>query len=157
MKHSKRHSILTGVAIAAFMVVAVPHDAPATDLGVQMGYYFDAEAVSLGFGLLTSVTNEHPQWFFNPNAEVIVGDGPDMAAFNGDFHYDFATNDNLTFWAGAGPGLYLIDQPVDDDIDVGLNLLAGFGSQTGSVRPYFQGKAIVKDNSEAQIAVGLRF
>jgi len=63
-----------------------------------MGYYFDNEAISLGFGLLTSLSDNHPAWFFNPNAEVIVGDRRDMTAFNFDFHYDFAVEDNLTLF-----------------------------------------------------------
>ncbi len=157
MYMSKKYRITIALAIAAFGLVALPTLAAASDLGVQMGYYFDSEAISLGFGMLTSLSDEQPAWFFNPNAEMILSDGRDMAAFNADFHYDFAADDDITFWAGAGPALYLIEQPFDDDLEVGLNLLAGFGKQTGSVRPFMQGKAILMDNSEAAIAVGVRF
>jgi hypothetical protein len=45
----------------------------------------------------------------------------------------------------------------DNEVDIGLNLLAGFGAQSGSVRPFLQGKAILMDDSEASIAVGIRF
>jgi hypothetical protein len=129
----------------------------ADDMSVHLGYYFDSEALSFGFGMLTSVTDNQPRWFFNPNAEMIVGDSRDMAAFNADFHYDFASDSDLTFWAGAGPGLYLVEQPSNDDLHVGLNLLGGFGKLTGSTRPFVQGKVVVMDNSEASLAVGLRF
>jgi hypothetical protein len=151
---NKKIVLVFALAVTCIGIASTP--APANDLSAHLGYYFDSEAVSLGFGMLTGLTDNHPRWFFNPNAEMIVGDS-DMAAFNFDFHYDFAANQDLTFWAGAGPGLYLIDQPFDDDLEVGLNLLAGFGKQTGSVRPFIQGKAVVMDNSEATLAVGLRF
>lgn len=155
MRNLNRNKILFGIAVAILCIVPAGKVA-ANDLSAHMGYYFDSEAISLGFGTLTGVSDDHPSLFFNPNAELIVGDR-DMAAFNFDLHYDFAANDDLTFWAGAGPGLYLIDRPFDDDIEPGLNLLAGFGAMTGNTRPFFQGKAIVMDNSEVSLAVGLRF
>jgi hypothetical protein len=154
LTHKNATAVVLALAIAC--IGLVPSDAPASDLGVHMGYYFDAEAIAVGFGLLTSLSESRNRWFFNPNAELIVGD-TDMAAVNLDFHYDFATSEDLTFWAGAGPGVFVIDQPFDDDLDVGLNLLAGFGKQTGSTRPFLQGKAIVKDDTEASLAVGIRF
>lgn len=155
MRKSNRHGILFAFAVALLCMVPAS-GAFANDLSAHMGYYFDSEAISLGFGTLASVSDGHPSWYFNPNAELIVGDR-DMAAFNFDLHYDFATNDDLTFWAGAGPGLYLIDRPFDDDFEPGLNLLAGFGALTGNARPFVQGKAVVMDNSEVSLAVGLRF
>ncbi len=148
--------LTAALVLAAVCSLATAGIAPATELGVQMGYYFDAEALSLGFGALTSISASQPRWFFNPNAEMIVGDR-DMAAISMDFHYDFASNDDLTFWAGAGPAIYIIDQPFDDDMEPGLNLLAGFGALRGSARPFVQGKAILMDNSEVSLAVGLRF
>lgn len=156
MRNSNRNGILFGLVIAALCTVPTSN-ASAGDLGVHMGYYFDSEAISLGFGTLTTVSDNHPAWYFNPNAELIAGDGRDMAAFNFDFHYDFAADEDLTFWAGAGPGLYLVDRPFDDDLEPGLNLLAGFGALNGSARPFVQGKAVLMDNSEVSLAVGIRF
>jgi len=155
MRLQKSQKITTALVFAAACLLPLAGVASATDLGIQMGYYFDSNAIGIGFGALTSISDTQ-QWFFNPNAEMIAGDR-DMAAFNLDFHYDFAQSDELTFWAGAGPALYVIDQPFDDDMDPALNLLAGFGSMTGNVRPFVQGKAVIMDNSEASIAVGLRF
>ncbi len=45
----------------------------------------------------------------------------------------------------------------DDETDLGLNLLGGIGWQLESFVPYFQGKAILADDSEAVLAVGVRF
>ena len=157
MNRSKQKKTAVVLAMFIALIGTWPAHTRANDLSVHLGYYFDSEALSLGFGMLTSVTDDQPRWFFNPNAEMIVGDGRDMAAFNADFHYDFASDSDLTFWAGAGPGLYLVEQPFDDDLQVGLNLLAGFGKLTGSTRPFVQGKVVVMDNSEAALAVGLRF
>jgi hypothetical protein len=154
LTHKKATAVVLALAIAC--IGLLPSDGAASDLGVHMGYYFDADAVAFGFGLLTSISESRNDWFFNPNAELIVGDR-DMAALNADVHYDFATSSDLTFWAGAGPGVFILEGPGDDDLDVGLNLLAGFGKQTGSTRPFLQGKAIVKDNTEASLAVGIRF
>ena len=144
-------------AIAFACMLAVPAFAHAYDLDAHLGYYFDSEAIALGFGLLSGL-GDQPRWFFNPNAQAIMGDKRDMVALNGDFHYDFAASDDLTFWAGGGPGVYVIDMPGDEnEVDIGLNLLAGFGAQSGSVRPFLQGKAILMDDSEASLAVGIRF
>jgi hypothetical protein len=66
----------------------------------------------------------------------------------------------MAVWAGAGPGLLIIDRDrfVDDtEVDPALNLLMGFGAKTGTYRPYVQGKGILSDNSEAALAVGVRF
>ena len=115
-------------AIAFASMLAVPAFAHAYDLDAHLGYYFDSEAIALGFGLLSGL-GDQPRWFFNPNAQAIMGDKRDMVALNGDFHYDFAASDDLTFWAGGGPGVYVIDMPGDDnEVDIGLNLLAGFGA-----------------------------
>lgn len=156
MKLSNQQKIGIVAVVALVCSLGFPALAPATDLGVHMGFYIDSDAISLGFGMLTSLSQSEPRWFFNPNAEMIVGDR-DMAAFNADFHYDFAGDSDLTFWAGAGPGLYVVERPFDDELDVGLNLLAGFGKQRGSTRPFVQGKIVAKDDAEASLAIGLRF
>jgi hypothetical protein len=38
-----------------------------------------------------------------------------------------------------------------------LNLLLGFGAKTGTYRPFIQGKGVIADDSEAALAVGIRF
>lgn len=156
--------ILT-VAILATSVLAIPAaPAGASDVGLRMGYYFDADAVSFGMEMLSplSLTNEswEESWYFNPNLEVAMGDTRDIAAFNFDFHYDFQTQSNVAVWAGAGPAIYVIDRPRfsnDTDVDPGINLLLGFGAKTGTVRPYVQGKGVLMDNPEAALSVGVRF
>lgn len=82
-----------------------------------------------------------------------------MAALNADFHYDFNTSTNTAAWVGAGPALLIIDRDFrsDNEVDPALNLLIGVGAKTGTYRPFIQGKGILSDNSEAALAVGIRF
>lgn len=132
--------------------------ARATSFGVRAGYYFDAEAVSIGTEMLTPLAGSQP-WYFNPNLELAFGDFRDVVAMNGDFHYDFQPQSELAVWAGAGPAIFLIDRGPfqDDEVDVGANLLFGMGANSGSVRPFGQFKAVLMDDPEAAIAFGLRF
>jgi hypothetical protein len=131
------------------------------DVGVRAGYYFDADAVSLGMEVLTPLPiSESESWFFNPNVEVAMGDTRDLTSFNLDVHYDFPTTNNMSVWAGAGPALYVIDRDQftdDTDVDPALNLLVGLGAKTGGARPFVQGKGVLMDNSEVELAVGVRF
>lgn len=143
------------IAIAA-MLVAAP--AQATSFGVRAGYYFDADAVSIGTEVLTPLSQSN-NWYFNPNVEVAVGDVRDIVAMNADFHYDFQPSSELAVWAGAGPAIFVIDRGrfEDEEVDVGANLLFGLGANHGSVRPYGQFKAVLMDDPEAAIAFGIRF
>lgn len=149
------------VAIAATAVLVIPiRGARASDVGVRVGYYFDAEALSFGMEMLSPLSVTPRNWYFNPNLEVAMSDNRDIAAFNFDFHYDFETASNLAVWAGAGPAIYLIDRDRfqdDFEADPGINLLLGFGAKTGSVRPYVQGKGVLMDDPEAAVSVGIRF
>jgi hypothetical protein len=146
--------------LAASALTIPTSSAVASDVGVRVGYYFDAEAVSFGMEMLSPLSFTDESWYFNPNLEVAMGDRRDIAAFNFDFHYDFQTQSNLAVWAGAGPAIYMIDRDPfsnDTDVDPGINLLLGFGAKTGTVRPFVQGKGVLMDNSEAAIAFGVRF
>jgi len=63
-------------------------------------------------------------------------------------------------WLGGGPALIFHepDNPRrDSNTDVGANLFAGIGLKRSGVRPYVQGKVIFSDDTEAVLAVGLRF
>lgn len=71
-------------------VILRPNGSRASDVGFRVGYMFDAEALSVGMEYLNSLDNSN-EWFFNPNVELGMGDERNVAAFNGDFHYDFDT------------------------------------------------------------------
>ena len=130
--------------------------AAGADVGVRGGYYFDVDEPFAGIELLTRVNH---RVYFNPNLEYVFTDGFDYLTLNGDFHYDFPVYGRQFVWAGAGLGLVRVDPdgPGDSDMDAALNLLAGLGFRAGGVIPYFQGKIIVKDNSEFVFAFGIRF
>lgn len=158
-----RKSVVRVLAVAA--LVLVPSLAKAdVDFGVRGGFYSDAEAGFLGAEVLMDVTRS---WYFNPNIEYVFVDDGSLWTANGDFHYDFPTRSNLAVWAGGGLAVIFseIDPPRgcrrcegEDETDVGLNLLGGVSfTKRGPIRPYVQGKVILSDNTEAAIAVGLRF
>jgi hypothetical protein len=150
------------IGFGLLMTAAVmlrPNGSRASDVGFRVGYMFDAQALSVGMEYLNSLDN-HNQWFFNPNAEIAMGDERNVAAFNGDFHYDFDTQSDTAVWAGAGPALLITDpdgRGQDTEVDPALNMLLGIGAKTGTYRPYAQVKGILSDNSDIALAVGIRF
>jgi hypothetical protein len=148
-------------AVAVAYLFLVPTGARAeVDFGVRAGLYSDADAGFIGGELLWGVTR---QWYFNPNLEYVFVDDGDLYTVNLDAHYDFNTGNPFYVWAGGGPAF--IFQGADDDCrrcedetDIGLNLLGGVGFGKGqALRPYIQGKVTISDETEAAIAVGIRF
>ena len=154
-----KHAALALAAACLFLFL--PGTARADiDPGVRAGFYQDAEAGFIGGELLWDVTRE---WYFNPNLEYVFVDDGDLYTVNLDFHYDFQTRQPFYLWAGAGAALISseFDRPrgeSDRETDIGLNVLGGIGFGRGqAIRPYIQGKVILSDETEAAIAVGIRF
>lgn len=152
--------LCTALTLAAALA-AVP--AQAVDFGVRTGIYTDQSDAFLGGELLFQLA---PRWYLNPNIEWVFVDDGDLFTVNGDVHYDFDVDFDGYVWAGGGVALISSDldddrPPLDDDddndTDVGLNVLAGVGWRAGGLTPYVQGKVIVADETEAVLAVGLRF
>ncbi len=158
MRHALKALCVALPLALAFLLIAAP--AEAVDFGVRAGVYTDQSDGFVGGELLFPIT---PQWYFNPNVEWVFVDDGDLFTVNGDFHYDFSVDFDGFVWAGAGAALIVADDDRtrrrDDDAetDVGLNLLGGVGWQVEGFTPYVQGKVIVSDDSEAVVAVGLRF
>lgn len=163
MVWTSRKTLILGVLVALAAVLASP--APAAgqvDLEVRGGVYTDVEDAFVGGGLLWQLTRE---WYFNPNAEWVFVSPGNLWTLNADFHFDFARRGPLSIWAGLGPALVFQDFDDDrfgrgrgdDETDFGVNLLAGLGMDTGEVRPFVQGKILISDETEAVLAVGLRF
>jgi hypothetical protein len=151
------------LAIAGFLFL-VPGLAEAQiDFGVRGGLYSDADAGFLGAELLVPITRE---WFFNPNYEYVFVDNGDLSTLNLDVHYDVLRGRPYYAWLGGGAAVIFSKDEVlgcrncrsDSSTDLGLNLLAGLGFGRGqAIRPYVQGKVTISDNTEASVAVGLRF
>ena len=161
-KRSLQRTVGVALGLAAAALLPAPAAAE-IDFGVRGGFYDDADAGFLGAELLTDVTG---RWFFNPNLEVVLVDVGTLATLNGDVHYDIPATGDLTFWLGGGPAVIFqeTDPPRNcrncegvDETDFGLNLLAGVGLERGGLRPYAQAKVTLSDDTEAVLAVGLRF
>jgi hypothetical protein len=154
----RRLRCLRTVLAASLCLSAVPAVALADDfrVGVRGGYYTKVEKPFLGAEVLVRVA---PRFFFNPNFEYVFVDNGTYMTFNGDFHYDFPTHSSTYVWLGAGPALVRVDPegPAPANTDVAANLLAGIGFRTGSIIPYFQVKAIIKNDSLLSLAFGVRF
>lgn len=145
-------------ALAVAGLFLIPSTARADlDFGVRGGFYDDADAGFIGGELLWGLTR---QWYFNPNFEHVFVDNGDLNTISADIHYDLPTRSPFYVWLGGGPTVMLRDPDCNScsDTDFGLNLLAGVGFGKGqALRPYLQGKVILSDETEAVLAVGLRF
>src|SRR5689334_8875388 len=144
------------LAMAGLFLVPSLAAAADIDFGVRGGLYSDAEAGFLGAELLTGITRN---WYFNPNLEYVFVDDGDLYTLNLDAHYDFNTRSPFYVWAGAGlaaifsetdPPRFCRNCESEDETGV------GFGKGQ-ALRPYVQGKVILSDETEAAIAVGIRF
>lgn len=161
MRHALK-ALCVALPLALAFLIAAP--AEAVDFGVRAGLYTDQSDGFVGGELLFPLS---PRWYFNPNVEWVFVDNGDLFTVNGDFHYDFNVDFDGFVWAGAGAALIVEDHDPprrrdrgdgdDAETDVGLNLLGGVGWDVEGFTPYVQGKVIVSDDSEAVVAVGLRF
>jgi hypothetical protein len=157
----KTRLLASAIAVGAAVSTAAPASAE-VDIGIRGGYYTDVGDPFLGADLLLRISDT--RWFFNPNLEYVFVDPGDLATINLDAHYDLDTdNDDLYVWLGGGPAIIFRDDEGrgrggdDDDTDLGLNLLGGVGWQLEAFVPYLQAKAIIADDSEVVLAVGVRF
>jgi hypothetical protein len=133
------------------------------DFGIRGGLYTEDSDPFVGIEGLTRMGAS--RWYFNPNFEAVFVDNGDLFTVNGDFHYDFEPSGSVDFWAGGGPALIFRDfdrgrfgRGNDTETDLGLDLLAGLGfNPRASVRPYFQAKLILSDDTEGVVAFGVRF
>ncbi len=128
---------------------------------VRGGLYTQSSDGFLGGGVLTAISDT---WYFNPNAEVVFGDGSYFTV-NADVHKDLNMSSGPAFWLGGGPAIVVADShdpdltnnPGDSDLDLGLNLLGGVGAKYGSARPFGQLKYMISDQNQFSMALGLRF
>jgi hypothetical protein len=162
MAFNRSRSCLLAVAlsIGAAALNSRPAVAADIDVGVRGGVYTDVGEPFLGVDLLMRISDT--RWFFNPSLEYVFVDPGDLATVNLDVHYDLDTdNDDLYVWLGGGPAIVFRDDEGrgddEDDTDVGINLLGGIGWQLEAFVPYLQAKALIADDSEVVLAVGVRF
>jgi hypothetical protein len=134
--------------VLAIMACALPAVAADFDWGVRGGLYLDPTDFFLGVEALTPISGN---FFFNPNIEHVFSDDS-FTSVNADVHYDFGRRGRHFMWAGAGLALIL-----DNDTDVGANLLAGVGRRWGTLIPYAQAKVVLADDTKVAIGGGIRF
>ncbi|HEX2120224.1 MAG TPA: hypothetical protein VHL59_01150 [Thermoanaerobaculia bacterium] len=89
---------------------------------------------------------------FNPNLELST----DIVSTNADFHYDINIGRTAAFWLGTGFALVI---PEGQDLDLGVNFLAGLGVQSSGRIFYTQLKATAPTDHDSytSLAVGMRF
>jgi len=154
-----RPGLLATALLIGLAAWSPPPAAADIDVGLRGGYYTDVGEPFLGADLLMQI--QKTRWFFNPNLEYVFVEHGDLATLNLDAHYDLDTNDkDFYVWLGGGPAIIFQDRGGrndDNETDLGLDLLAGVGWQLESVVPYLQAKAIISDDSEVVLAVGVRF
>ena len=91
-------------------------------------------------------------FWFNPNIEV----SSEVISTNADAHYDIELTRQAVLWFGAGIALI---NPDGQDLDVGVNVLAGIGTNRGGRIFYAQAKVVAPSDYDGynSIAVGIRF
>ncbi len=159
---SRNRLALAAFAILATAVMAAPRPAQAqVDLDLRGGVYTDADSGFVGGGILTGLT---AGWYFNPNVEYVFVDPGSLWTVNADFHYDITRAGDWSIWAGGGPALVVRDYGNDrrhrndnTTTDLGVNALAGIGLVHGPVRPFFQAKVLLSNDTQGVLAFGLRF
>ncbi len=159
MAFKRSRPCLLAVALSIGLAALCSPVAAEVDVGLRGGIYTDVGDPFLGADLLMRILDT--RWFFNPNLEYVFVDHGDLATINLDAHYDLDTNnDGFYVWLGGGPAIVFRDEghgDDDDETDVGINLLGGIGWQLEAFVPYLQAKALIADDSEVVLAVGVRF
>jgi hypothetical protein len=152
--------VFYAVLFISFFILFLGQDITAQDrgkFGVRTGVYTDLSDLFIGGEYLAPIGSNV---YLNPNIEYIFVTNADYWTFNFDAHYDFPTYSNVYVWTGGGLGIlhYNPEGPADGNTDLGLNLLFGLGFNTASnIIPYIQGKAILSDNTDFELGMGVRF
>jgi len=128
------------------LMFVVPADA-AVRWGARIGIV-DGEPM-IGGELIMKIGSG---FWFNPNVEL----SSDVITTNADVHYDFEISRDAAFWVGAGAAMI---NPDGQDLDVGVNLLAGLGVRRGRYIIYTQVKRVAPSDYDGfnSLAVGVRF
>lgn len=91
-------------------------------------------------------------FIFNPGVEI----SDDLISTNADAHYDIEISRDAAFWLGTGIALI---NPEGQDLDVGVNLIAGVGTRRAGRILYSQVKMTAPSDydSYTTFAFGIRF
>jgi hypothetical protein len=158
MKNLKRLAYSLSVGVAVIGLTAIPALGAEIDGEVRAGYNAEVEEGFIGGGLLVPVAS---QWDFNPNVEYLADDAVNRVAVNADIHRDLNNNhDGPAVWLGAGAAMLVRDYDAPQagtDTNLGLNMFGGLGAKAGTVRPFSQAKVTVSDETDASLALGVRF
>jgi hypothetical protein len=160
--------LITGVMAASLLSAgAVQAGEHQIDFGFRGGYYAGTDGPFLGAEVVLPFV-EHIK--FNPNLEVAFGDNLDTWTANADAFIEFPLPSPTKVWAGGGPAILFRDyswpssppgrppHPKDDDVDLGLNALAGVGWQADTgLMFYLQGKIVLTNDVEGVFGFGIRF
>jgi hypothetical protein len=151
---STTRRLTLGATVALGIILAFAPASADTSLGARAGVYTEDGDGFVGAEALASMSRS---WYFNPNLEYAFADN-DYLTVSGDFHYDLVHRQPYYVWLGGGPTVILRDDdPVRDDTDLGVNLLAGIGWKNTSFTPYVQSKVTLADDDQFGLAFGMRF
>jgi hypothetical protein len=115
--------------------------------GVRLGFA-DSEPM-IGGDLLIPIGGG---FWFNPDVELST----DLVATSANAHYNIVITRDAALWFGAGIAAVI---PDEQDLDVGVNLLAGIGVNRGGRIFYAQLKRTAPTDYDSYntVAVGMRF
>ena len=140
------------IVALGFALLSVSAQAEKLTWGVRAGVFGDNADPFIGGEAIIPLTD---RIFFNPNVQALFSDEDgNRVIANADAHYDFNAPPDRFMWAGAGlAGL----MGGDEDFELGLNVLAGYGWDLKKWEPYVQGKFVLADDNAFELAAGVRF
>ncbi|MCL4837914.1 MAG: hypothetical protein KJ058_08120 [Thermoanaerobaculia bacterium] len=142
------------------LLVALLAAAPAAGevvFGVRGGAYLDTSEPFAGLELVAPLGRSG--WSFNPNLELVLVDRGDLVTANFDFLRRLPARAGFDLWTGVGAAAVRRDpgRGRDAETDPGLNLLVGGSMKARGFTPYAQLKLLLSDESDAVVAIGIRF
>jgi hypothetical protein len=147
-------------ALLLLVIFASASAMQAADFGVRAGRMNDSDEdfvgveMAIGAGPIT----------FNPNIEYWLIDDITAGSANLDMTYDIVQIGTITPYAGAGLGIFYVDDDFGSETDVLGNLIGGIAFDLDFLRPYAQVKYMRVldsenggDDDDLALTIGLRF
>ena len=155
-RRARRFGVLAVLGITALLFTAGTATAGLVGWGVAGGKYGgDLDSYFGQGGLYFSAASIT----IHPNAEYIFTDNATTWSLNADARLTVLPLVATSGWLGAGLGRLTVDPDNGDKThDTTVNLLAGFGLNAVPLKPYVEGKYMLKSgNDPFGLMIGVRF
>ena len=143
-------TVLFGVVASGSVGTVVAAQERTTNIGGRVGYSYDAQEAVVSANLVVPMTSRAD---FYPSVDVYAPEKGSKIGFNGDFKFRFPKVGEFLY-AGFGAGVISSTQGDSSKTDFGANLLLGAELKIGWFRPFVEGRAVRRDNTQYQVFGG---